>query len=296
MKNVPEPIQRALIKQLTQQVKKNVDLIEFTFTPGGCINSGGKLFTTSGNYFLKWNISYLYPEMFSTERAGLEILRSTNTIQVPGVVLQGESASWQFILMEFIEPGRRSKKYWQTLGEQLAALHYKSNDYFGLEYDNYIGSLPQRNTKSATWIDFFIHHRLEVMVEKLNALKRIDNAFIKSINRLYGRLNDLIPHEPPALLHGDLWTGNVITGSKGEPFTIDPAVYFGHREAEIAFTRLFGGFDDNFYHAYRSNYPLISGFEKRYELYHLYPLLVHANLFGNSYLLAASRIISHFTR
>lgn len=296
MMNVPEAIRLAVTDRLTEQFKKKVDLIEFSFTPGGCINRGGKLSTTAGNYFLKWNVASKYPDMFVAERAGLDLLGSTKTVQVPRVVLNAEVDSWQFILMEFIDGGHRSKKFWQILGEQLAALHHKSNDYFGLEYDNYIGSLAQPNTRSAEWIDFFIHHRLEVMVKRLHVLNQVDHRFIKSINRLYDRLGDLIPCEPPAMLHGDLWAGNVITGSNGEPVTIDPAVYFGHREAEIAFTRLFGGFDNDFYSAYNANYPLISGFEQRYELYNLYPLLVHANLFGNSYLLAANRIINHFTR
>ena len=114
------------------------------------------------------------------------------------------------------------------------------------------------------------------------------------MDRLYSRLKDLLPDERPSLLHGDLWSGNVISGPAGNPVVIDPAIYFGNREAEIAFTRLFGGFDEDFYKSYQGNYPLIPGFEDRCDLYNLYPLLVHANLFGSSYLNAVRGIINRF--
>jgi len=295
LNQIPDFIKEEVMRQFSERSVSRIELLDFSFTSGGCINESGVLATSLGNYFIKWNDSARYPGMFNAESRGLNKLSDTQTLQVPQVMFACENAPWQFLVLEYIRENTRKKNYWKTLGEQLAMLHRNTDDFFGLDYDNYIGSLQQINTNAASWIDFFIHNRLAMMMKKLEAENRIDQSLVNSMDRLYSRLKDLLPDERPSLLHGDLWSGNVISGPTGNPVVIDPAIYFGNREAEIAFTRLFGGFDEDFYESYQSNYPLISGFEERCDLYNLYPLLVHANLFGQSYLSRISSIVKKYS-
>ena len=286
--NIPFSIQQSIAEKL------NFKIISFSSIAGGCINHGGKLSTNAGDFFLKWNDASRYPGMFEAEKKGLNILRETNTVHVPDVFLNSEIESWQFIVMEFVNSRTPSKGYWEKLGTGLAALHKHSSSYFGLDHDNYIGSLKQRNTCTKKWIEFFIQHRLSPQLKMLRDSNRVDENFISTAEKIYPKLSNLIPEEPSALLHGDLWSGNVIINSKGAPSIIDPAVYYGHREAEIAFTRLFGGFEKSFYEAYGHHFPLTAAFEQRIGLYNLYPLLVHANIFGQNYLSRVRSIIAKY--
>jgi protein-ribulosamine 3-kinase len=277
------------IKERVSEVLK-IQLNNFSFVSGGCINHGGKFQTSEGNFFIKWNDAHRYPKMFEAEAKGLKLLKSTNTLHIPDVVLVDEVDSFQFLVLEWIESAIPTKKFWNILGEQLAALHQHNHLLFGLDHDNYTGSLPQKNTQNKSWIDFFITQRLQSQVELLN----IDAALQEKFDALYKKLPQLLPSEKPSLLHGDLWSGNLITDNQGMPCLIDPAVYFGNREAEIAFTKLFGGFEQSFYESYNETVPLARGFEDRVDLYNLYPLLVHANLFGGSYLSQVKSIINRF--
>ncbi|HCM75637.1 MAG TPA: ketosamine-3-kinase [Cytophagales bacterium] len=290
---VPFPIRESIADYFLQAVQAVVTLINFRAAAGGCINHGGELVTSRGNYFLKWNDKKKFPGMFVAEAKGLMLLSKTETVQTPKVVTTGEADRYQFILMEFFDADIQSETYWSTLGKQLAKLHRKSNDYFGLNHDNYIGSLVQKNDAADSWIQFFISKRLEPLLMQLSSSNSIDVPFQQSMQKIFYRMEELFPVEAPSLLHGDLWSGNVIN-HYGAPAVIDPAVYYGHREAEIAFTKLFGGFDIAFYEAYSHYSPLEAGFELRQDLYNVYPLLVHAILFGNSYLLQVKRIIKHF--
>jgi fructosamine-3-kinase len=171
-------------------------------------------------------------------------------------------------------------------------LHKNYGASFGLDHNNYIGSLKQQNNRKANWVEFFIEERLSVQLKLACDYGRIDHALLKKFESLSVKASSIIPPEKPSLLHGDLWSGNIIADENGQPCVIDPAVYYGHREAEIAFTKLFGGFDPEFYHAYQEQFPLPDGFAKRVDLYNLYPLLVHANLFGGSYLKQAISILN----
>jgi len=267
---------------------------EFSFAAGGCINQGGKLKTTAGTFFLKWNDAKKFPGMFEAESKGLKLLHQQNVIRIPEVIGQGENISFQFLLLEFIEQKSRSKNYWEQLGQKLASLHRCSNGLFGLGYGNYIGSLPQYNNSNTIWVDFFIEQRLQVQVKLAieNGVAKAD--WEKKFAALYSKLPSLIPVEAPSLLHGDLWSGNLITDEKGEPCLIDPAVYYGNREADLAMTKLFGGFSGDFYAAYQETFPLSPGHEQRVDLYNLYPLMVHVNLFGGSYVHSVESILSVF--
>lgn len=274
--------------------KLNCKIKAFKPASGGCINQGGEFVTDAGSYFLKWNDATRYPKMFKTEAAGLNLLRSKKCIHIPEVILTDESDGIQFILMEFIRQAYRTKNYWSELGEQLAKLHKSSESYFGLPHDNYIGSLSQSNTKRYSWSDFFIHHRLEPQLELARKSGKADHTLCNQFDRLYEKLPDMMPDENPSLLHGDLWSGNIMVNDAGSPALIDPAVYYGAREAELAFTTLFGGIDQEFYDAYQGVFPLQMGFEQRIDLYNLYPLLVHANLFGGGYVSHLSRVLKRY--
>jgi protein-ribulosamine 3-kinase len=273
----------------------SISISSFISVGGGCINHGGKLVTSTGNYFVKWNDANAFPSMFMAEADGLALLGNQKVIDVAKVILTESAENFQFIVIEWIEASHNSKTYWQTLGSQLASLHRKTSDGFGLDRDNYIGSLKQINTRKSNWMDFFVENRLDVQLRLAVDQQKLDNNTVAKFNSLYKKLNRILPEEKPSLLHGDLWSGNLITNANGDPCLIDPAVYYGHREAEIAFTKLFGGFQHSFYDSYNSEFPLQPSFESRVDIYNLYPLLVHVNLFGGGYVGQVENILDHFS-
>lgn len=281
-----------VLQQVTEVVHGTLE--DFVFCGGGCINQGGKLKTTTGDLFLKWNDARKFPGMFAAEARGLKLLRDTSAIHVPGLVACGGNDSWQFLLLEFVEQGPRTSTYWADLGKQLASLHRHTAPAFGLDHDNYIGSLSQVNTPGKKWVDFFISQRLEVQVKLAADHGRLGPETIRQFGVLYKKLGEMLPEEKPCLLHGDLWSGNLITNAHGSPCLIDPAVYYGNREAEIAFTRLFGGFPTAFYNSYHTAFALLPGHEERFDIYNLYPLMVHVNLFGGGYASQVVSILRHF--
>lgn len=255
----------------------------FSFASGGCINHGGKLTTSGGVYFLKWNDLETFPAMFGAEAKGLRLLRDAGALVVPEVIYVGYAGAHQFLMLEYVESVHRGRDYWEQFGRGLARLHKKSAASFGLDHNNYIGSLPQRNTSAASWVEFFIEHRLSAQLHMAIIQNRIDNVVVRKFDSLFRMLPEILPEEHPSLLHGDLWGGNIMTTSAGDPCLIDPAVYYGHREVDLAMTQLFGGFDPSFLSYYEEEYPLQPGWEGRLDVYNLYPLLVHVNLFGGGY-------------
>ncbi|HMN06146.1 MAG TPA: fructosamine kinase family protein [Flavobacteriales bacterium] len=252
-------------------------------TYGGSINDGYRLDTTSGRFFLKVNEADLFPGLFISEADGLALLRSAGELRVPDVIGQGEVDDTTFLLMEFIPSGEEGPGFQGDLGRALARLHRHTQPTFGLDRDNHIGLLRQVNTPHDKWVDFLVQCRFEPLVKKAHDNKRIHPGDMLRFERLYGRLDGWLPVEAPVLLHGDLWKNNYIAAPDGEAVLIDPAVYYGHREMDLAMTRLFGGFDRDFYAAYHEEFPLEQGWEDRMDLCNLYPLLVHLNLFGGSY-------------
>ena len=282
------------IVQAIQEKLKPTELEDFSFIPGGCINHGGILVTSRGYLFIKWNDRSAYPLMFEKETKGLNLLRTTKTIRIPEVIGYDESEIFQFILLELIESKPRATDFWKILGQNLASLHKHSSAAFGLDHSNYIGSLLQPNKPSDSWNDFFINQRLEFQINLALDSKKPVHALKKKLDKFYLKLPSLIPEEKPALLHGDLWGGNLVSDEKGYPCLIDPAVYYGHRESELAYTQLFDHFDRVFYESYHDVFPLSPGFDERADIYNLYPLLVHLNLFGGSYLRQAEAIVNRF--
>ena len=184
------------------------------------------------------------------------------------------------------------QNFWQYFGASMAAVHSQNHTQFGLSFSNYIGSLPQNNSYCEDGIQFFIENRLKVQAGLALYNGAISQALFDKFYRLYDVLPSLLPAGKPALLHGDLWSGNFLVDDQGLATLIDPAVYYGNREAELAFTHLFGGFQPDFYRSYGEVLPLENNFEERIPIYNLYPLMVHVNLFGSGYLAAVERTLT----
>jgi fructosamine-3-kinase len=283
------------IEQLiTQHLTESTNIISSHSVRGGDINEAFRLATNNGSYFIKTNNAHRYPKMFESEAKGLELLRSTDAIKIPEVIAFGEVEEVSFLMLEWIESAPPEGNFWNNFGVQLANLHQNSNEYFGLDQSNYIGSLSQSNNQYQTWVEFFANERLEPQIKLAVDAGKMDSATIAQFQKLYKELSSIFPKEPPALLHGDLWSGNFMEGNKGEPVIMDPAVYYGHREMDLAMTKLFGGFNNKLYEAYHNQYPLDRGWESRVPICNLYLLLVHVNLFGGGYLNSVKRIISSF--
>jgi hypothetical protein len=230
--------------------------------------------------------------MFEREADGLSLLRKTGEIRVPEVVCSGYAGPYAYLLLEFIQSGRKISKFMDDFGRSLARLHRHTADAFGNNRDNYMGALLQQNKYHKDWVSFFIEERLEPQV--LLGKKYFSSSSISCFERLYNRLGEFLPNEPPALLHGDLWSGNLMVSAEGKACLIDPAVYYGNREVDLAMTTLFGGFESSFYDAYLEEFPLNKGWQERLDIYNLYPLLIHLNLFGSGYLGAVEQIIRRF--
>ncbi len=278
---------------LFEGLGREVSVDSYQFLSGGDINTALRIDTGEGYYFVKWNES-AGEELFACESKGLQLLREADAVRVPEVIGYGQRAEKTYLLLEFIGTARPQPTYWENLGEGLAALHAHTGPAFGLSYDNYIGSLPQRNTLTGSGVQFFIENRLQAQAGLAFYNGQLPKALYDKFTTLYEKLPQLLPAERPALLHGDLWSGNVLVDDRGSACLIDPAVHYGLREAELAFTKLFGGFEDTFYRAYEAVFPLAPGFKQRVELYNLYPLLVHLNLFGSGYLPGIERVLRKF--
>jgi fructosamine-3-kinase len=236
--------------------------------------------------FLKENRVELV-SMFSSEAAGLRALGSAGNgaAPVPEALAWGTEGSRSFLLMEAVETGQLFSG--EEFGKSLAVMHKQArSSSCGFSADNRIGSSIQHNTPMESWHDFFAEKRLGVQWKMAREKGYGDAVSDKAVESLLKGLKNILP-EPdegwPSLLHGDLWGGNWLPGADGRGWLIDPAVYYGHREADIAMTELFGGFPSGFYSGYRNFWPLEPGYSERRDLYNLYHLLNHLNLFGQSW-------------
>jgi len=250
---------------------------------GGCIADSQIVSTRSGKkFFLKQGFTN---GMFEKEAHGLQELTLPGVIRIPKVIDVGED----YLILEHIEGGARKKDFFEDFGHQFALLHQYSAPKFGFFEDNFIGSTPQKNIASdaeaTNWPLFYWNNRLFFQFRLAEKNGYADEQLTSLISKLENRLEKILENseEPPSLLHGDLWGGNYMTDESGNPVLIDPAVYYGHREADLAMTKLFGGFSKKFYEAYQETYPLKPGFERREPAYLLYHVLNHLNLFGLNY-------------
>ena len=269
-----------LEKILSEPIKSTLSV------SGGCIADSRKLQLESGKVFFLKQLRGSSSGAFDAEERGLEELRKSGTVNVPEVVCKG----LDFLLLQWIETGySRSSSSMEMLGRQFAELHrYRGNKY-GFSEDNLLGDTQQSNKPSKegrlNWAVFYAENRLEfqtsLAVKNGYATPEMKNLMDNLIKKVPNLISGT--EEEPSLLHGDLWSGNYLIDERGIPWLIDPAVYYGHREADLAMTSLFGGFSNTFYSAYKSAYPISQGYAEREPLYQLYHLLNHLNLFGTGY-------------
>jgi fructosamine-3-kinase len=258
---------------------------------GGDINSCWSLRSANAKFFVKLNDADSYPGMFEKEANGLRALKSGSEFVIPSVIRQGVADGQQFLVLEWLAAAGEDDQY--SAGKMLAGLHMNHSETFGWGEDNYIGSLIQPNIHHSDWPGFFRDCRLMPMIERLSDQQKITIKDIKAAERFSLQLAGIFPEEPACLLHGDLWSGNYMNTENG-PAIFDPAVYYGHRETDIGMTRLFGGFNEDFYRGYEEVYPLEKNWKERLPYSQLYPLLVHAVLFGGSYISKAMSIVDRF--
>jgi protein-ribulosamine 3-kinase len=271
---------------------------------GGSINDTYQVSTKDNKrWFCKFNQAAGFPGLFEKEARGLALLGRLGPLRVPAVIACEAAAGQQVLVLEWIREGPRSDAFWRLFGEQLAQLHRVTRPLPGLEENNYMGALPQDNSpvtpdlsfpdvasanqiqpRITPWSDFFIQRRLRPQVHLAASHGLLDTTALRHFERLYRALPGIFgEEEPPSLLHGDLWSGNFLCDSSGQPVLIDPAVYYGHRCMDLAMTTLFGGFGSSFYESYAYHYPLPVNYRQQWEIANLYPLLIHLNLFGKSY-------------
>ena len=283
---LPEAVKSVCEDILGQQI------LSSTILSGGDINEARLLETPAGPVFLKMNGRLTAAAMLEAEAKGLKQLSKANVLPTPVVLGLGQAGGFAFLLLEYIPEGRPGPNFWEDFGTGLAALHRESNELFGLSYDNFIGSLPQSNNRQERWATFYIGERLQPQVKQALAAGLLWDGAERQFDALYERISDICPDEPSALIHGDLWSGNFLVGPNSQPVLIDPSVCFAHREMDLAMMLLFGGFGSRVFDAYEEAYPLAPGHEERVALYQLYPLLVHVNLFGQSYVGSVARALA----
>ena len=268
-------------------------ILELFPVSGGCISEAWQVRITEETVFVKLSKGLL-PGMLSAEAQGLHELAKSGAIRVPEVIRLTED----FLVLEFIPTAiNPPSDFWSKLGRQLANLHAYSQKIPGFQQDNFIGRSPQKNHCNGNWKEFFWQRRLLPQWE-LAVQRGIPNT----TKPLWQQLEILWPaplegsSTQASLLHGDLWSGNVLVSNNGEPVVIDPAVYYGDAEADLSLTYLFGGFSAAFYQAYHEIRPKSEGFARRQKVYQLYHLLNHFNLFGKSYTQSVESCLGEITR
>ena len=270
--------------------------MSFTNVSGGCINQCYQVTDSNKrSLFFKLNLISQFPGLLLKEKNGLRYLQNQQIIKIPVVLGYDEEGDLQLLVMEWINQADPIKHSWKKLGEQLARLHQVSNQHYGFDEDNYIGSLPQDNTWQQSWINFFIEHRLKPQIDLAKSKGLLTNQHQSLFEKLFVKLPEIFDDEKPALVHGDLWRGNLVFDESTDPVLIDPSVYFGSRHMDLAMTTLFGGFDPAFYDSYQYHYPLPQNHKQQWEICNLYPLLVHLNLFGESYLPAVQSVLKKYS-
>jgi fructosamine-3-kinase len=280
--------------QISRVTGQTFQVTHYRPVGGGSINQAFAISEGDRAYFVKLNDPKRVA-MFEQEALGLRQMAETKTIRVPLPLCWGTTERSSYIVLEWLDFGYGTHQSWRDMGTNLAALHRVTSDRgFGWDQQNTIGATPQPNPWTESWLEFWREHRLGYQFQ---LAKRRGGHFPQQ-RALLDALPDLLAgHEPePSLVHGDLWSGNAAVTKDGEPVILDPAVYFGDREVDLAMTELFGRFPNDFYHAYDEAYPLASGYERRKTLYNLYHILNHFNLFGSGYESQANSMIASLLR
>ena len=261
---------------------------------GGDIANAYRLHTANDVFFCKFHAGKQAFDMFQSEKDGLEALGRSNIIKTPKVYFCEQWQEAAFLVMEFVPSGRPSDSSMALLGRQLAQLHAQRCSEFGWDRDNFIGSLPQSNKRAGSWSEFYVSERLQPQLEMAFNQGLLSRDEIPSTDKMSTVIEDLSEEVKPSLLHGDLWGGNYLISDAGVPYLIDPAVYEGHSEIDIAMSKLFGGFGPHFYSGYEEIIPFSDYTQDRIKIYQLYFLLVHLNLFGVSYYASVKAILKSY--
>jgi fructosamine-3-kinase len=290
--------------RISEVTGKTFEINQRRSVPGGCINQGYAVSGNTGTYFVKFNQASKL-EMFEAEALGLRQMLATDTIRVPKPICVGTAVEFAYIVLEWLELGSgNNTESWEALGCQLAAMHCwhplqsstppnsssreGSQNRFGWDVKNTIGSTPQINTWTSNWAEFFAEYRLGYQFK----LARSRGGHFPLEAKVMAAVPKLLNHQPqPSVVHGDLWGGNAGITTSGEPVIFDPAVYIGDREVDIAMTELFGGFPTAFYRGYGDICAMEEGYKRRKTLYNLYHILNHFNLFGGGYGSQANRMM-----
>ncbi|MFY0254227.1 fructosamine kinase family protein [Chitinophaga sp. 30R24] len=280
---IDETLQKQLSTALSEQLKVKIHINDAKSVHGGDINETFRIGTNEGYFIVKMNDAKRYPDMFGQEYAGLLALSAAHALQTPKPLAYGQVSGRSYLLMEFLIKGNAIVDFWEDFAYSLARQHQVTQPNFGFAGPNYIGTLKQYNTPYTSWPVFYAFNRLLPLVKLAYDQQIVDKQLVQQVEALCKQLPQIFPAEAPALLHGDLWSGNFMVGNNGKACVFDPAVYYGYREMDLAMTRLFGGFDTRFYYAYQTAYPLLPGWQQRIGICQLYPLMVHLILFGGNY-------------
>lgn len=280
-------IEPAFLQWLAEQDK---EIISECSTAGGCVADSRKLVLNDGAQLFIKQLADPAPGLFSAEASGLAALSEGVAVRTPDVVYQNERC----LVLEYIEAATRISSFDEQLGRQLALLHSIRRDFFGFERDTFCGTTRQPNLCTDNGYEFYAQQRFSYLARLCYDKGYLSPQDLSAVENICRKLPELIPQQTPVLLHGDLWSGNVHTDSDGKPVLIDPAVYYGWAEADLAMTALFGGFSSYFYAAYQEVRPLDSGWERRLELYNLWHLVNHLLLFGESYLSDVKQVIKKY--
>ena len=289
------PFVQHISETFTGFFKENITVSEVTRVEGGDINQTFIILTSKGKFFLKLNSALFGHDFFEKEARGLATLANAGALKVPRPLFDGKFHQQIYLVMEYLEKGTAGTDFWRDFGRSIASLHRNSAEQYGLDYNNYIGKIHQQNNHCSGFAEFYASQRIMPLVNKALKHKMLQPADINTAEKLCAKFSHIIPEEKPALLHGDLWKGNFMVAANGHAAVFDPAIYYGHREMDLAMTKLFGGFDNDFYKAYDEAYPLQPGFEERTEILQLYPLLVHLLLFGGPYINSVRTILEKFS-
>jgi fructosamine-3-kinase len=233
--------------------------------------------------------------MFEKEAQNLKLLKENAEIYVPDVIETGQYNDLSYLILEWIEPGKSNPATNDNLAHQLVILHNTHVNSFGLNYNNYIGSLPQDNTEKYNWLEFYFINRIEYQLKIAIDAKLMKKTSIKKTETMFSNVEKDFPDVVPSLLHGDLWSGNFMINKSGNAAFIDPAVYYGYREMDIAMMKLFGGFSSDVYYKYNEQLPMDHDWNSRLRFNQLYYILVHVNLFGGNYVNLAESIINYYS-
>ncbi len=282
-----------MLASIRQELSDALGSVPDSFEPvsGGCISDAFSCRLADGRRIFVKTKDECDPEMFRAEARGLRWLSEADCLPTPEVLAVGSG----YLALRFVESAARASNFDAVFGAGLARLHQFGSDRYGHGHDGFLATLAQDNRTMTSWSEFYIERRLRPLLQRAIDHSLVPSEWSRPFESLFARMPEFMGDEDKvARLHGDLWSGNVHTDSEGMPVLIDPAVYGGHREIDLAMLKLFGSPSAEFYRAYNDTWPLELGHQSRVGLYQLYPLLAHVNLFGGSYVASCEQVLQQY--